>query len=325
MVTLVTGGTGFVGSNIVKALAERGHQVVSLDIAEPDDMVLRYLESQAAQVSWVEGDILDRTALEDVASTHQVTRIVHAAVYTAVREDIEKADSRQVIDINVSGTANLLDLAIRQSVERFVYVSSGGVYEGAHPPDVPLKEDAPVHPRRLYNITKYMSELITQRYGELHGLDTASVRLSSPYGPMERVTGHRAVMSLMYEWTGKAVRGEPIPLVPQGRLDFTYILDIAEGICTVLDAPALPHQLYNIASGARVSLDELVAAFREAIPNVKFVAPAQGEPQITDRREARGLMDASRLRDDLGFGTRFDLVSGIRQYFDWRQAFRFTE
>ena len=73
----------------------------------------------------------------------------------------------------------------------------------------PLNEDAPPVPLNLYGITKYASELLTQRYGELHGISTASVRLSTPYGPMERVTGHRAVMSVFYQWTGQALRGGP--------------------------------------------------------------------------------------------------------------------
>ncbi|GIT01398.1 MAG: hypothetical protein CM1200mP27_00230 [Chloroflexota bacterium] len=78
------------------------------------------------------------------------------------------------------------------------------------PADQTLNEETPPSPDNLYGITKFSSEMITSRYGELHGLSTVSVRLSTPYGPMERITGHRAVMSVFYDWTGRAVRGESI-------------------------------------------------------------------------------------------------------------------
>ena len=239
METVVTGGTGFVGSNIVRELAQRGHRVISLDVVEPDDLVRRYVEPWADLVTWVQGDILDSATLMQELGTRQVNKIVHAAVYTGIREDIEREDSRRIIDINLAGTANMLEVASELSVDRFVYVSSGGVYEGTEPVDGVLREDSPLRPRQLYNVTKYASELLTQRYGELHGFETACVRLGGPYGPMERVTGHRAVMSMMHEWTRRAVREEPIEAVSEGTWDLTYVLDIAAGVTTVLDAPSL--------------------------------------------------------------------------------------
>ena len=85
MTTLVTGGTGFVGSNIVKVLAQRGHKVVSVDIAPPDDMVLRYNNDVADRITWVPGDILDGQTLADAVEGRSIDRVVHAAVYTGTR------------------------------------------------------------------------------------------------------------------------------------------------------------------------------------------------------------------------------------------------
>ena len=322
----MTGGTGFIGSNVVKALAERGHEVVSLDIAAPDDLVRRYLEPWTAQVTWVEGDILDKVALEQFAATYKIRKMVHAAVYTPNLEDVERANTRGIIDINIGGTANLLDLARRVSVERFLYVSSSAVYRGAHSTDKPLKEDIPLNPQNLYGITKYASELLTKKYGELHGFDAVSVRLAGPYGPIERVTGHRTVMSLVYECTGKAVRSEPIEVVPRGSMNWTYVLDTAAAICTVLDAPALPHGVYNISRGRRVSVDGLIAALREAYPDAKFVEPISPElPTPASGGYRQPPLDQTRLRDDLGFVAQFDLVSGLRAYLNWRQAYHFMD
>ena len=321
MKTIVTGGTGFVGSNIVKALAQRGHQVVSIDIVGPDGLVRQYLEPWSDQIAWVQADILDSDELDKLTSNLDIGKIVHAAVYTVVREETEREDSRRIIDINLVGTANMLELARQLVVERFLYVSSGGVYEGVISSDERIKEDVPVHPSQLYNVTKYASELLTKRYGWLHGFETVSVRLGGPYGPMERVTGHRAVMSLIHEWTGKATRGEPIEAVAQGRMDFTYVSDIAEGIVTALDSPELSHSVYNLNRGVHVSLDELVSAFRQAYPSVEFVEAASHKSEAA---HGRNIMDPSRIRDDLGFTAQYDLVSGLKGYFEWRHQYGYN-
>ena len=325
MATLVTGGTGFVGCNVVKVLAQCGHDVVSLDIAPPDDMVYKYLDPWKSKVAWVQADILDGETLEDVAASHDIQKIVHAAVYTGTRPDIEKMDSHRVVDINTRGTLNLLDLARRLSVKRFLYVSSGGVYAGKRLANQPLMEDMPLFPINLYDITKYACEMLTKRYGDLHGFGTVSVRLSAPYGPMERVTGHRAVMSLVYDWTGRALRGEAIDFsrITPDR-DFTYVLDTATAICTVLDAPALNHNIYNIGRGRKVSLSEMTTAMKRVYPTVKFTETEAATEQTQAPKYGRGPMDISRLRE-LGYVPEHDIEAGLREYIEWRKEFSFTD
>ena len=325
MATLVTGGTGFVASNIVKTLAEHGHQVVSFDLVAPDAMVQKYLEPWLDKVTFIQGDIRDTRDLEQVAE-HNINKIVHAAVYTALRPDIEKGQSRSIVDINVAGTANLLDLACHLSLERFLYVSSGAVYGEGRSIDEVLREDIILYPRTLYAVTKYASELLTRRYGELHSIPTVSVRLSSPYGPMERVTGHRALMSVLYQWAGSVVRGEPIQVSDSSLgQEFTYVADIASGICTVLDAPSLSYDEYNISSGRWRTLDEIIGVFRELRPNLQVEDAPSGEFGILRRERMRGPMDVTRLREDVGFTAGYDLTSGISEYLDWRETFPFHD
>ena len=210
MATLVTGGAGFVGANIVKELAKAGHEVVCFDLSGPDQLLKDFIEEHSTGVSFAQGDILDQEAVERLGAEFRIDKIVHAAVFTVNRVELETQRSRDIIHINIGGTANLLELARKQHVDRFIYVSSGAVYGGASPPDQTLNEEVAPVPQNLYGITKYASELLTRRYGELHQFSSASVRLSTPYGPMERVTGHRDVMSPFYRWTGQAVRGEAI-------------------------------------------------------------------------------------------------------------------
>ena len=127
MSTLVTGGNGFIGSNVVKTLAERGHSVVSFDLVAPDELVKRYLDPWKDQIEYFQGDILDKKDLDKLAQLG-INKIVHAAVFTGVLPKIENSQASSIIDINVLGTTNLLEFARKISPNRFLYVSSGAVY-----------------------------------------------------------------------------------------------------------------------------------------------------------------------------------------------------
>ena len=320
MATLVTGGAGFVGANILKALARAGHQVVCFDMSGPDQLLEEYLKEESSRVTFVQGDILDRAGVDRLGVDHSIDKIVHAAVYTVNRVELEIRRSRDVIDINIEGTANMLELARTRRVDRFVYVSSGAVYGAAGAGDQTLNEDTPPAPQNLYGITKYASELLTRRYGELHQLSTASVRLSTPYGPMERVTGHRAVMSVLYDWTGQAVRGDAIQAedLDQGR-DYTYVADIAEGIRTVLDAPVLPHDVYNVTAGVWVTSRDILGQLAQLSPSTRITEAEAPEGQSPSEGTSRGPLAGHRLFHDLKWTPKYDLKAGLADYLQWRR------
>jgi UDP-glucose 4-epimerase len=320
MATLVTGGTGFVGSNIVMTLAKKGHSVICLDLAAPSPLVKGYLDPWLSQMTFVQGDILDQENIARAAASG-VDKIVHAAVFTGILPEIERERSRSIVEINLMGTTNLLELARTMSVDRFVYVSSGSVYGDDAGLDEVLHEDAPPNPRSLYAIGKYTSELLTRRYGELHGFQTANVRLGGPYGPMERVTGHRANQSLLKEWTGNVVRDEPIQVGDQNvKRSFTYVADIAAGVCAVLDAPTLSYDVYNNSSAEWTTMAEVVAVLHDLRPNLRTIDVSQHD---LSGRASR--MDVTRIMEDVGFVAQFDLAAGLREYLAWREHTGFTE
>jgi len=326
MATLVTGGTGFVGANILKELARSGHDVVCYDLNGPDRLLESFLGDEYSRVTFVQGDILDREKVEGLGGGHRIDKIVHAAVYTVNRVELETSRSRAVVEINIEGTTNLLELARTLQVNRFVYVSSGAVYGAAGPGDQTLNEDTPPAPQNLYGITKYASEMLTRRYGELHRVSTASVRLSTPYGPMERVTGHRAVMSVFYNWTGQAVRGETIQAedLDQGR-DYTYVADIAGGIRTVLDAPVLPHDLYNITAGIWLTSREVLAQVKQLAPSAQVTEVAAAGAQSPGEAASRGPLSGHRLFNDLHWTPNYDLRAGLAEYLQWRRDAPFLD
>ena len=319
MKTLVTGGTGFVASNIIRTLAEQGEQVVSFDLVPPSDLLRAYIKPWAERVTFMQGDLLNQDELDSVLE-QDIKRIVHAAVFTGLFPNIEAGRSRDIIAINVMGTTNMLEIARKLSIERFLYVSSSSVYGDDHPDKVLTEESAP-RPHTLYAVTKYASELLTRRYGELHGFPTVSVRLGGPYGPMERVTGHRANQSLLKDWTGNIVRGEPIE-VGNRSLErvFSYALDIAGGICAVLNAPSLSYDVYNLSTGEQTSLERIITVLRDLHPELQVLDNPEAEPPRGGR-----ILNAQRLMSDVGFRPRYDLRSGLKEYLDWRRANNFTE
>ncbi len=332
MSTLVTGGTGFVGASIVRELARAGHEVVSYDVAPADDLVREFISGWEDGITFVQGDIRDRGAVESLVSSHAIEGVIHAATYTVNQLDLEVERGRDVVAINIEGLANVLELARLASVRRFVYVSSGAAYGLAAGTDQTYSEDMPVSPDSMYGITKYAGELITRRYGELYGFQTASVRLSTPYGPMERVTGHRAVMSALHQWTGQLVRREPLSVqgdsfAPDDGRDFTYVVDTARGLQAIYDAPDLPHDLYNLTTGVWITYREILDALADVAPgSLSASAPAVGDAMNRARASvsSRGPLSGHRLWQDIGWQPQYDLRAGMADYLQWRQESGFS-
>ena len=326
MATLVTGGVGFVGASIVRELASRGHRVISYDVLTPDALMTHFLGNLAERVELVHGDILDPSGLDAVCAAHDIDKIVHAAVFTVNRTDLETNRSKDILDINLAGTANLLELARRIGVARFVYISSGAAYGLCRDPDQTYNEDDHPQPANLYGITKLASEMMTRRYGELHGFSAASLRLSTPYGPMERVTGHRGNMSTPYQWTGQMLRGEPIEIDHGGHgRDYTYVLDTASAIATVLDAPNLPHDLYNVTNSAPVTGGEIQRTLASLFPEANLVDAGNAEPADASLGPTRGPLSGYRLWHDLGWTPQYDLAAGLTDYVQWRRDSGFLD
>jgi nucleoside-diphosphate-sugar epimerase len=326
MVTLVTGGTGFVGAAIVKELAARGHEVVSLDVMPDDSLVHGFLGALDSRVTFVTGDILDTAGLDSLRAAYTIDRVVHAAVFTVNRTDRETARSKDILDINLTGTGNLLELARLADVERFVYISSGAAYGLTRDPDQTYNEDDPPQPGNLYGITKFASECLARRYGQLHGFSAVSLRVSTPYGPMERVTGHRDNMSTPYQWTGQMLRGEPIAIdhSDHGR-DLTYVVDTGSAVAAVVDAPALPHDLYNITNGVPVTGGQIQRQLAELYPEVQLVESNAQEHAGAALGPTRGPLSGYRLWHDLGWTPQYDLAAGLTDYVQWRRESGFLD
>jgi len=325
MTTLVTGATGFVGNNIVEALLARGQQVIAFGQGGMPANALAAFAQYGGKLQVIEGDVRDAACVERLFADRPIERLVHAAVITAGVAR-EKQDVTTIVEVNVAGTARMLETARRHGVGRIVHVSSGSAYGRSLFECEHLYEDVtPDRPQTMYQITKFAGERTALRLRELHGLDLVCVRLGSVIGPWERDTGVRDTLSTHFQLTRMAARGETAVL-PQRefRRDWVYCRDVASAIADLLDAPTPRHALYNISSdlawgGLAVWCKQLQTVY----PQFAYRVAADGERTnlgISELQD-RGVMDIDRLTRDIGYKPRFGPEQAYADYARWLREF----
>jgi nucleoside-diphosphate-sugar epimerase len=318
--TLVTGGNGWLPSHVVRRLARAGETVVSYDLMEPDDYLRDFLGEDAGRVIFEQGDVTDRERLLDAARGHGATSIVCAAAITP-RVDRERREPEQIIDVNVGGVVNALEVA-RQlpGFRRFVQISSCAVFGDTSDLNE-LDEDSPARSTNLYGITKLAGERIALRYGDLFGLDVVAIRPSNVYGPMERFTPGYAGATELREMLRIHFSGESIKVnsLEGPYCDWTYAEDVAEGIERAWAAPGtLPRRVYIVAAGEQFSVGDVLAAFRRSIPELTYQVVPRDEANYPVSGAPPGpLASNRRAREELGWEPRTPFADGMREYLEW--------
>lgn len=340
MTLLVTGATGFVMSVIGRHWLDtdpNGHLAV-LDSSPLDAAAQRYFAPVMRRMTVVTADVTQPETWRAALASHGVTHIVHGATITPIsrgsaseaKREPEAESPARIIDVNVMGTVAALELArTLPNFKRFIYVSSGAVYKhhGPDRPGEPLPEEGYVMPRRLYGISKLASELITERYGDLFGLSTASVRPSSVYGTMDRVTATRNMRHPPNRIAHMAVEG--VKRVKVNTLDavgdYIHSEDVARAVVSLLRAPRLGYSAYNVACGAAASIGDMVRWAAEKAPGfgAEIVPPEQAEilQDPTLRDGMWGAYDVSRIFGDTGWKPR-PMREALHAYMDWIAAER---
>lgn len=340
MTLLVTGATGFVMSVMARHWLESdpAARVVALDVAAPDDAARRYFAPVANRLTVVTADVTRPDALTAALAGHGITRVVHGATVTPLsrgtaveaRREPEAEAPARIVEVNLMGTVAMLDWARAQpGVRRFLYVSSGAVYKhhGPDRPGEPLPEDGYVMPRRLYGISKLASELVAERYGDLFGLSTASVRLSSVYGTMDRATASRNFRHVPNRVAHLALDGARRIRVNtlDAVGDYIHAEDVAAGIASLLRAPSLRHAVYNIAAGTVSTVADLIGWAAEKAPGLRaeLVPPAEADI-LQDPGLSGGMWgayDISRIVAETGWRPR-PVRAALHAYMDWIAAER---
>ena len=319
MTTLVTGATGFTGINIVRALAGAGETVVALGHRRASVECHQFLRGLENRVQLVVGDILDPSGMLRLADKHGVQRFVHAAAITPSGGQ-EQSYPQRVIDVNLMGTVNVLEVARKVSATRFVFVSSSGVYGAPEDRTKLVREDSPLRLNSLYTICKHTCELLLKRYKHLFGLSSVSGRMTSIYGPMERATASRGRPSTIYKVVDallahRAVRARGRQFVR----DYTHVEDVGVIWRHLTLASDLDHDIYNVSAGVAYSLDEVLETLHEldAAFSYSYAVPDEdADVEIAPPAE-RGALDITRVRTEFGFSPTYDLKRGLQSYLQW--------
>ena len=308
MKALVTGGAGFIGSNLVDALLARGDEAIVVD-----DLSTGRRENLdgalAAGATLVEADIRDRAGLEELASRERPEVVFHLAAQIDVRKSI--ADPAFDASINVGGTANVLEAARAAGARRFVFVSTGGaIYGEGEGQQLPLGEGAPVEPFSAYGQSKFAAEGYLGLYGRLYGLSTVALRLGNVYGPRQDPLGEAGVIAI---FCGKLRAGER-PLVfgdgTQTR-DYIYVGDVVAAALSAAGSETTGP--INIGTGVETDVLELARALGELGGSENF------EPELAPPRPGevqRISIDPTRAERELSWRAEMDLTDGLRLTLD---------
>lgn len=324
MKLLVTGGTGFVMSHVIRQWVERGedYSAICVDVFPPDEQLQHFYAPYAQQIQLIEGSVTDPELWERKLSDLAPDFFVHGAAMTPNRNRSEKEQARTIVEVNVQGVLHALEWARTcPSLRRMVHVSTGSIY-GADGPEGPLPEDGfeMRNPDSLYPITKRAGELLAMRYRELFELPLAVCRLSSIYGPMDRWTPGRDFDCVPNVIAHRALRGEPIRVAGAAAIgDWLHAADASSAILTLVEADKLQHAVFNVSYGEAASIARLLELVAGCVPGTHWeeasaeVADITGDPQ--QRHGAAGAYDNSRLRA-LGWSPT-PLDEAMANYIDW--------
>lgn len=317
---LVTGAAGFIGSHAVEALLGRGYDVLGLDNFDPFyDEAIKLANLAVALGSpgfrLARVDIRDARALGAALDGFRPDVVLHLAARAGVRPSI--LDPALYAEVNVLGTANLLEAARRAGVQRLVVASSSSVYGNAD--RVPFREDDPaVRPQSPYAATKRACELLCETHVSLYPSSRIiSLRLFTVYGPRQRPD------LAIHKFTRLISEGRPIPFFGDGTYsrDYTYVTDTLQGILGAIDrtsASAPGHEIYNLGEAATTTLNELVELIERALgrraERERF--PAQPGDVV------RTFADISKACDALGYTPSVPIADGIPLFVEWYRGRR---
>jgi UDP-glucose 4-epimerase len=303
---LVTGGAGFIGSHIVRALLQQGDFVRILD-----NFSTGKRENLAGlDVEIVEGDLRDKTTLTHAVRDIEI--VFHEAAFVSVAQSME--DPLPCFEINQRGTEFLLEAARKAGVKRVVLASSAAVYGDS---DVlPLEEDFALRPLSPYAVSKRVTELYAELYTRSFGLEVVALRYFNVYGPRQRPDSMYAAAIPIF--TRRLIDGKPITIYGDGgqTRDLVYVGDIVRANLMAAAHPAAPGLVFNICSGDEICIIDLVEGLMDLFPD----APA---PEFRPARPGdiyRSVGSPARAQRVLGFKAETFLADGLKAVVDWMEG-----
>lgn len=309
MKILVTGGAGFIGSHTLDALRARGDETALLDdFNDFYDPAIKRAAAAATGARIFEADLRDRAAVRAALRAFAPDAIIHLAARAGVRPSIE--NPQLYIDVNLTGTLNLLDEAVALGVKRIVFSSSSSVY--GNNLKIPFAEHDPLESIiSPYAVTKLAGENLCRIYAQLHGLSLTALRFFTVYGPRQRPD------LAISKFVRHVSAGSPIELYGDGSTsrDYTYVDDIVAGVLAALDRLQPGFRVYNLGGEHPVTLADLVAAVERVTGKRADIRRLPAQDGDVERTSA----DTTLARAELGYASTVSLEEGIRRYRDWAQ------
>jgi len=304
---LVTGGAGFIGSNLTEALLEQGHRVRVLDNFSTGRKENLVFDKSYPLLETMEGDIRDPGVCRKAMQGIEV--VFHEAAIPSVQQSVE--DPSHSNAVNAGGTLNILLAAREQHVKKLVYASSCAIY--GDDPVLPKKEEMSPSPLSPYALQKYVGERYCQLFFQLYGLETLSLRYFNIFGPKQDPS---SVYSGVIARFISALVEETTPIVygdgEQSR-DFTYVGNVVQANLLAMSAPRLGGEVVNIGCGKRTSLNELLDVLKKIFRSQ--VCPVHQEARMGDVRHS--VADIQRGRTLLNFNPREDIELGLEKTVDY--------
>ena len=312
---LITGGAGFIGSNLIERFITQNNTIVCLDNLATGKLNNIRPFFDRSDFTFIEGDIRDydtcRKAVEGVDI------VLHQAAMGSVPRSI--ADPVTTNDVNIGGFVNMLTATKEAGVKRFVYAASSSTY-GDHPA-LPKKEDQIGRPLSPYAVTKYVNELYANVFSDLYGIETIGLRYFNVFGRRQDPNGAYGAaipkfIKLLITYQPPYIYGDGL----QSR-DFTYIDNVIQAnelAATAVQMRAL-NTVYNIAYGEATTVIELIETLKEYLsefdPRIASVDPVKGEKRVGDILHSLASID--RARDLLSYQPEYDLRKGLKEAIRW--------
>ncbi|GAB4491501.1 MAG: SDR family oxidoreductase [Anaerolineales bacterium] len=299
---LVTGGAGFIGSHLVRALLQQGDFVRVLDNFSSGRRENLTPVSGSPNFELLEGDLRDPSALEKACAG--IDFIFHEAAFVSVPQSMQ--EPLTCFEINQRGTELLLEAARRAGVRRVVLASSAAVYGDLE--QMPLEEDFPLRPLSPYAVSKRVDELYAQMYTRSFGLEVAALRYFNVYGPRQRPDSMYAAAVPIF--TRRLLDGQPITIYGDGgqTRDLIFVGDVVRANLIASQHPAAPGQVFNVCTGAETRVLDLVETLRGFFPAA--AAPSFAPVRAGDIY--RSLGSPAKAQKMLGFRAQTSLADGLR-------------
>lgn len=305
---LVTGGAGFIGSNLVEKLILRGDSVVIVD-----NLSMGKIENincfPEKYVSFYKEDITNYSFMEQLLISEKFDYIVLLGAVASVADSVQNPQGTHII--NQEANVNIYEIIRKNKlkIKKLLFASSAAVY--GDEPTLPKSEDSIIKPLTPYAIDKFASERYALTYGKLYDIPTIATRFFNVYGPKQNPESpYSGVLSII---KNKLKNDEVFTMYGDGEQtrDFTYIDDVIEAILILLHNTDIKWDVYNVATGKAISLNEIIKIF-EKISNKNLKIRYEQERK-GDIKKSQA--DITKIRENVGFNPRFSLELGLKKYY----------